>query len=115
MLAFRRGDAVAFEVLVRRHRTPVFNYIFRFTGDRARAEDILQETWLKVVRSAQDYEPKARFTTWVYTLARNLCVDRARREQLRPADSIDAPPPPFASSSDNPTTTHFLGDPGPSP
>ena len=106
---------MAFEVLVRRHRTPVFNYIFRFTGDRARAEDILQETWLKVVRSAQDYEPKARFTTWVYTLARNLCVDRARREQLRQADSLDAPRPAFASQGDNRTPADFLVDPGPVP
>ncbi len=99
----------------RRHRTPVFNYIFRFTGDRARAEDILQETWLKVVRSAQDYEPKARFTTWLYTLARNQCVDRARREKLRQADSLDAPRPAFASQGDNRTPADFLVDPSPVP
>src|SRR5258707_11266490 len=115
MLAFRRGDAVAFEVLVRRHRTPVFNYIFRFTGDRARAEDVSQETWLKVVRSAQDYEPKARFTTWLYTLARNLCVDRARRENLRQAVSLDAPRAAFASQGDNRTPADFLVDPAPVP
>jgi RNA polymerase sigma-70 factor, ECF subfamily len=115
MLAFRRGDAMAFEVLVRRHRTLVFNYIFRFTGDRARAEDVLQETWLKVVRSAQDYEPKARFTTWLYTLARNLCVDRARREKLRQADPLDAPRPAFASQGDKRTPAEFLVDPGPVP
>ena len=75
MLAFQAGDARAFEVLVRRHRTPVYNFILRFTGHRARAEDLLQETWLKVVRSAPEYQPRARFTTWVYTIARNLCID----------------------------------------
>ena len=78
MLAFKAGDARAFEKLVQRHRTPVFNFILRFTGHRARAEDVLQETWLKVVRSAREYEPKAKFTTWLYTIARNLCVDSAR-------------------------------------
>jgi RNA polymerase sigma-70 factor (ECF subfamily) len=91
MLAFQAGDARAFEVLVRRHRTPVFNFILRFTGNRARAEDVLQETWLKVVRSAPEYEPKARFTTWLYTIARNLCVDTARKESYRQATSLEAP------------------------
>ncbi|HET9449326.1 MAG TPA: RNA polymerase sigma factor [Aggregicoccus sp.] len=91
MLAFRAGDARAFEALVRRHRGPVFHFILRFTGQRARSEDLLQETWLKVVRSARDYEPKARFTTWLYTIARNLCVDSARKESHRQAQSLEAP------------------------
>jgi RNA polymerase sigma-70 factor, ECF subfamily len=91
MLAFRAGDARAFEVLVRRHRTPVFNFILRFTSHRARAEDVLQETWLKVVRSAPEYEAKAKFTTWLYTIARNLCVDSARKESYRQAASLEAP------------------------
>ena len=90
MLAFRAGDARAFEVLVRRHRTPVFNFILRFTGHRARAEDVLQETWLKVVRSAPDYETKAKFTTWLYTIARNLCVDSARKESYRQTASLES-------------------------
>lgn len=91
MLAFKSGEARAFELLVRRYRAPVFNFILRFTGNRARAEDLLQETWLKVVRNAEGYEPKARFTTWVYTIARNLCVDSARKESYRQADSLEAP------------------------
>lgn len=90
MLAFRAGDARAFEVLVRRHRTPVFNFILRFTGHRARAEDVLQETWLKVVRGAPDYETKAKFTTWLYTIARNLCVDSARKESYRQTASLES-------------------------
>ena len=90
MLAFRAGDARAFEVLVRRHRTPVFNFILRFAGQRARAEDVLQETWLKVVRSAPEYEAKAKFTTWLYTIARNLCVDSARKESYRQTASLEA-------------------------
>jgi len=90
MRAFQRGEPRAFELLVGRHRGPVFNFILRFTGQRARAEDLLQETWLKVVRSAGDYEPKAKFTTWLYTIARNLCVDSARKESHRQAESLDA-------------------------
>jgi len=91
MLAFKAGDARAFRVLVQRHRGPVFNFILRFTGHRARAEDVLQETWLKVVRGAPDYETKAKFTTWLYTIARNLCVDASRRGKHRKAYSLDVP------------------------
>jgi RNA polymerase sigma-70 factor (ECF subfamily) len=76
---------------VHRHRQPVFNFILRYVGHRQRAEDVLQETWLKVVRSSSEWQPKARFTTWVYTIARNLCVDSARKESFRQADSLDAP------------------------
>lgn len=83
VLAFREGDAAAFEALVQRHRGPVFNFILRSTGNPARAEDLLQEAWLKVIRGSRQYEPKARFTTWLYTIARNLCVDSARRETFR--------------------------------
>jgi RNA polymerase sigma-70 factor, ECF subfamily len=93
MLAFRAGDARAFEALIRRHRGPVFNFILRLCGDRARAEDLLQETWLKVVRGAQDYQPRARFTTWTYTIARNLCVDSARKERFRVTAPLDAAGP----------------------
>ena len=91
MLAFKTGDARAFTTLVTRHRGSVFNFILRYTNHRQRAEDLLQETWLKVVRSSSEYQPKARFTTWVFTIARNLCVDSARKESYRKTDSLDAP------------------------
>lgn len=91
MLAFRGGDARAFETLVRRHRGAVYNFLFRLCGQRQRAEDLLQETWLKVVRSAPTYETKAKFTTWVFTIARNHWVDAMRKDHYRKADSLDAP------------------------
>jgi RNA polymerase sigma-70 factor (ECF subfamily) len=91
MLAFKAGDARAFATLVQRHRQGVYNFILRFVGHRQRAEDVLQETWLKVVRSSSEYQPRAKFTTWVFTIARNLCVDSARKESYRKADSLDAP------------------------
>lgn len=90
MLAFKSGDARAFATLVQRHRQAVYNFILRYVGHRQRAEDVLQETWLKVVRSSGEYEPRARFTTWVYTIARNLCVDSARKESYRHSESLDA-------------------------
>ncbi len=90
MLAYKAGDARAFEQLVLRHRGSVFNFLLRMTGQRQRAEDLLQETWLKVVRSAGSWEPKAKFTTWVFTIARNLTTDSMRRESYRKAESLDA-------------------------
>ncbi len=91
MLAYKAGDVRAFEQLVRRHRGAVFNFLLRLSGNnRQRAEDLLQETWLKVVRSAGTYEARAKFTTWVYTIARNLCMDALRKDSYRKADSLDA-------------------------
>ncbi|HEY6100754.1 MAG TPA: RNA polymerase sigma factor [Anaeromyxobacter sp.] len=98
MLRFRAGEAPAFEVLVRRHRTPVFSFLLRLTGDRARAEDLCQETFLKAVRAAAGWEPRARFQTWLYAIARNQAVDEARRQSFRRADPLDAPAAAAAAS-----------------
>jgi len=90
MLRFRGGEAGAFEVLMRRHRATAFTFLCRLTGDRARAEDLLQETWLRVVGAAPRWEPRARFRTWLYTVARNLAADEARRAAFRRAEPLDA-------------------------
>lgn len=99
MLRFRSGDARAFEVLVRRHRTPIFSFLLRLTGDRARAEDLCQETFLKAVRAASAWEPRARFQTWLYAIARNQAVDESRRQAFRRAEALD----PATEASDAPS------------
>ena len=91
MLAYRDGDVRAFEVLVSRHRKPIYNFILRFVHDSAQAEDIMQDTFVRVIKSAEAYERQAKFTTWLYTIARNLCVDASRRGKHRKAASLDAP------------------------
>jgi RNA polymerase sigma-70 factor (ECF subfamily) len=91
MLRYRDGDVRAFETLVMRHRKPIFNFILRFVRDATQAEDVLQETFLRLIKSADGYEHQAKFTTWLYTIARNLCVDAARRGKHRKAASLDAP------------------------
>jgi RNA polymerase sigma-70 factor (ECF subfamily) len=93
MLRFQAGDARAFEGLVRRHRTPVFSVLLRLTGDRGRAEDLCQEAFLKVVKASPDWQERARFSTWLYAIARNLAVDEARRMVFRRAESLDAAAP----------------------
>ena len=91
MLRYQKGAVRAFEVLLNRHRKPVYNFILRFVGSREVAEDLLQETFLRVIKGADRYERKAKFTTWLYTIARNLCVDQSRRNKHRKAQSLDAP------------------------
>src|SRR3972149_1791555 len=91
MLRYQKGEVRAFEVLLSRHRKPVFNFILRYVGDRTHAEDLLQEVFLRIIKGADAYQRQAKFTTWLYTIARNLCVDAARRGKHRRAYSLDAP------------------------
>jgi RNA polymerase sigma-70 factor, ECF subfamily len=93
MLRFQAGDPRAFEVLVRRHRTPVFSFLLRLTGDRGRAEDLCQEAFLKVVKASAGWEERARFTTWLYAIARNLAVDEARRMAFRRTEPLQPEEP----------------------
>jgi RNA polymerase sigma-70 factor (ECF subfamily) len=91
MLRFQAGEVRAFEELVRRHRTPVFSFLLRLTGDRGRAEDLCQDAFLRVVKGADAWEPRATFRTWVFAMARNLAVDEARRQVFRRTEPLDAP------------------------
>jgi RNA polymerase sigma-70 factor (ECF subfamily) len=107
MLRYRDGDVRAFEVLVTRHRKAVYNFILRFVRDRAQAEDVLQETFLRLIKGAEAYERQARFTTWLYTIARNLCIDAARRGKHRQMASLDAP---AGEGGDGPSLLERVGD-----
>jgi RNA polymerase sigma-70 factor (ECF subfamily) len=91
MLRYQKGDVRSFEILLGRHRRPVFNFILRFVGEPAQAEDLLQETFLRVIKGSEAYQRQAKFTTWLYTIARNLCVDASRRGKHRRAYSLDVP------------------------
>ena len=91
LLAYRAGDVRAFERLVARHEKPVWNFIRRFVRDPTTAEDLLQEVFLRVVKSADEWRGSAKFSTWLYTIARNLTVDHARRAIHRDATSLDGP------------------------
>jgi RNA polymerase sigma-70 factor (ECF subfamily) len=89
MSAFRDGEAWAFEVLVFRHRRGLFNFLLRSVHNQSRAEELLQDVFLRVVRAKERYEKTARFSTWVYTIARNLCVDESRRARFRQHVSLE--------------------------
>jgi RNA polymerase sigma-70 factor, ECF subfamily len=90
MLAFRDGDGLAFEQLVHRHKRGLFNFLLRSVHNQSRAEELLQEVFLRVIRAKDRYQRTARFTTWVYTIARNLCVDESRRQKFRRTVPLEA-------------------------
>lgn len=91
MKFYAAGTVEAFEVLLKRHERGVFNFVYRSVGERSRAEDLTQEVFYRVIKSAPKYETSARFTTWLYTIARNLCIDRARRKSGKNEMSLDRP------------------------
>jgi RNA polymerase sigma-70 factor (ECF subfamily) len=91
MEAYQRGDARAFECLLGRHQRPVYNFIHRQVGVASVAEELLQDVFLRIIKGASTYRRTAKFTTWMYTIARNLCVDHSRRARHRQALSLDQP------------------------
>jgi RNA polymerase sigma-70 factor (ECF subfamily) len=93
MLRVKRGDRDAFAALVERYQQPVINFIFRSLPDAAEAEDLAQAAFVQVWKTAYRYEATARFSTFLFTVARNLCLNEIRRRSRHPADSLDEPHP----------------------
>lgn len=90
MLRVKRGDIRAFEELVEKYKQPVINVISRTLRDQTEAEDLAQNVFVQVFKSADRYKATAKFSTWLFTIARNLCLNEIRRRSRHPADSLDA-------------------------
>jgi len=91
MLRYQQGDARAYEELLGRHYRPVFRYLIRSVRDRDVAEDLLQDVFMRVIRGAKAYRETAKFTTWLYTIAKNTLIDAARKQRFRNHQSLDQP------------------------
>jgi RNA polymerase sigma-70 factor (ECF subfamily) len=89
LAAYKAGEASAFRVLVERHHAPVYRFCLRALRSPEAAADAAQEVFLRVVKNAPTWEPKAKVTTWLYTIARNHCIDEARKGRFRKTDSLD--------------------------
>jgi RNA polymerase sigma-70 factor, ECF subfamily len=89
MLRVKQGDRDAFEELVEKYKQPVMNLVYRTLPDATEAEDLAQHVFLQVYKSAHRYEISAKFSTWIFTIARNLCLNEIRRRSRHPADSLD--------------------------
>jgi len=82
MLRVKAGDRAAFEEIFRLYQKPLTNYLYRLTGNRARAEDLLQDAFLRLWKAAPTYEPSAKVSTYIFRIAHNLFLnDAARREK----------------------------------
>jgi RNA polymerase sigma-70 factor (ECF subfamily) len=85
MLAYARGEMRAFETLYSRHRGALYRYLMRQARDGEVANDLFQEVWSRVVVNRSRYEPRAKFRTFLFTLAHNCFIDHCRRSKARPA------------------------------
>ena len=89
MLRVKRGDCAAFAELVDKYKQPVMNFIFRSLRDEIEAEDLAQNVFLQAWKSRGRYKQTAKFSTWLFTIARNLCLNEIRRRSRHPAESIE--------------------------
>jgi RNA polymerase sigma-70 factor (ECF subfamily) len=85
MVLLQRGDAPAFERLLERYQRRLFGFLLRRAPPQ-HAEDLFQETWLRVVRARESFDPARRFSTWLFQIANNLCRDGARRSAVEARD-----------------------------
>ena len=94
MQAFQTGDVQAFRVLFGRYETPVFAFLLRQCGNRDTAADLAQDVFFRVVRGASSFHHQSKFSTWIYTIARNAAVDASRKARHRNHPSLDDSPKP---------------------
>ena len=89
MLRAKRGDRAAFAELVENWKQPVMNFVFRSLRDETEAEDLAQIVFLQAWKSRARYRQTAKLSTWLFTIARNLCLNEIRRRSRHPAESIE--------------------------
>jgi RNA polymerase sigma-70 factor (ECF subfamily) len=106
MLAFQRGDGLAFQELIERNHSRVIGLIYRFVGDAADAEDLAQEVFLRIHRARESYTPTAKFSTWMFRIAANVSLNALRARANRRDDvSMEQ----LARAHDGPQTLPDLG------
>lgn len=89
MLRVSRGDRQAFTQLFDRHQQRVVRFCYRFTGDRSRAEELAQDTFVRLFRSADRYQARAKFSTFLFHIATNLCLNAQRGAKARPQTTME--------------------------
>jgi RNA polymerase sigma-70 factor, ECF subfamily len=99
MLRVKQGDTAAFTELVDKYKQPVMNVAYRMLRDATEAEDLAQTVFVQVFKAADRYRVSSKFSTWLFTIARNLCLNEIRRRSRHTADSMDMP---YAEQEDQP-------------
>jgi len=110
------GDRQAFEVLLSRHERQIFSFIYHFFQNRALCEDLTQETFLRAYRFIGSFRPNEKLSTWLFSIAKNLCIDELRRLQKGATVDIDAVDPEVLVTDDgagqNPLTAAMMAQDG---
>jgi RNA polymerase sigma-70 factor (ECF subfamily) len=113
MLAYRGGDAAAFEALYRKHRGGLFRFVARSVRERRLAEELYQEVWLRVIEARERYLPQAKFSTWLYAIAHNRLIDHFRSSGLRrvemTTEELPDPPAPAGEQPERKAETREQG------
>ena len=91
----QKGDDRAFSIILRAYETPIYNYVLRLVGDRALAEDLTQEVFLRVYQGLPKFSLRSKFTTWLFQVTKNRVLDELRTQERRPRVAVaieDIPP-----------------------
>ncbi|MDH3215087.1 MAG: sigma-70 family RNA polymerase sigma factor [Candidatus Krumholzibacteria bacterium] len=104
MMDVRAGDIDAFGVLVERHHQRALNVAYRLSGDADTSQDVAQESFLRILRHARRYKPRAQFTTFLYTVVRNVVLEMARRKHRR----VEVP---LSTAADSATAVELSHEP----
>jgi len=113
MVRYQRGERAAFAELVRRHSRPIYNFVLRQLRVPSVAEDVTQDVFMRLVQNAAEFKHEARFLTWLYTIARNLCIDQLRKSSHRRHASLDQPSSDSSDGSDGRALIESISDPNP--
>src|SRR3989454_8746234 len=109
----KQGQETAFRELVRRYERPIFSLVYRMVRDRALAEDLAQETFIKVLNAIGSYNPQFKFSSWIFKIANNAAIDHLRKREL---ETLSLDGSPHATTPDEMSaTTPQLGDRGETP
>src|SRR6266404_929213 len=98
----QRGDERAFELILRAYELPIFNYVYRLTGDRALAEDLTQEVFVRVFQALPRFSLRCKFTTWLFQVTKNRVLDELRAKERRPLNPINLDDAPQLEVLDQP-------------
>jgi RNA polymerase sigma-70 factor (ECF subfamily) len=89
MVRYKRGDRDAFAELVRRYQKSLYNFSVRYLSSRESAREVTQDAFLRIVKRSADFKHESRFSTWIFAITRNLCIDELRKRKHRNHPSLD--------------------------
>ena len=98
----QHGEEAAFRSIVEAYRTPVYNYVLRLTGDRANAEDLTQDVFLRVYQGLPRFSSRSSFTTWLFQVTKNRVLDEFRARERRPQAVVTLDDVPQLAAVDRP-------------